>query len=102
MLYNVKELDRAEELLATLPEATVSPNLLYLSICALRGKHEEPINSTGENIRCSYARESANLDAAFKLAKMNFELTKLFGIQEGNAYPDLIKVLSAQGKKKRR
>lgn len=49
-----------------------------------------------------YARmlwERADMDTAYTLAKINFEMTKLFGIQEGITYPDMIKVLASQGDK---
>mgnify|MGYP000934990428 FL=1 len=39
-------------------------------------------------------RKNANLDAAYKIVKINFELIKLYGIPEGNVYPDLSKGLT--------
>lgn len=108
----LNELDRAQELLASLPETKADPNLLYTSIYALRGKHDEAMKLTQENIRryvprisqalgvlCSYAREREDMDTAYTLAKINFEMTKLFGIREESAYPNMIKILASQGDK---
>lgn len=108
----INELDRAEELLEGLPKPKVDPDLLYPSIYALRGKHDEAMKLTQENIRryvprvsqalgvlCSYAREREDMETAYTLAKINFEMTKLFGIKEEIAYPDMIKILVSQGDK---
>lgn len=106
----MSELDRAEDLLNGLPKVKVDPDLLYPSIYALRGKHEEAIKLTQENIRryvpkisqalnvlCSYARENEDMETAYTIAKINYEMTKLFGIREEIAYPDMIKILASQG-----
>ena len=108
----LNELDRAEELLEGLPKAKVDLDLLYPSIYALRGKHDEAKKLTQENIRryvprvsqalgvlCSYAREHEDMDTAYTLAKINFKMTKLFGIGEEITYPDMIKILAFQGDK---
>ncbi|MEL7565493.1 MAG: helix-turn-helix transcriptional regulator [Clostridiales bacterium] len=108
----LNELDRAQELLDSLPKAKVDPDLLYPSIHTLRGEHDEAMKLTQENIRryvprisqslgvlCAYARERDDMDTAYTLAKINFEMTKLFGIKEEIAYPDIIKILASRGDK---
>ncbi len=108
----LNELDRAEELLDSLPKVKVEPELLYPSIYALRGKNDEAMKLTQENIRryvprvsqglgilCAFAREHEDMDTAYTLAKINFEMTKLFAIREEIAYPDMIKILAEQGNK---
>lgn len=108
----LNELDRAQELLDGLPKTKADPDWFYPSIYALRGEHDEAIKLTQENIRryvprvsqalgilCSYAREHEDMDTAYTLAKINFEMTKLFGIKEEIAYPDMIKTLVSQGDK---
>lgn len=108
----LNELDRAQELLDGLPKAKVDPDLFYPSIHALRGEHDRAMKLTQENIRryvprisqslgvlCAYAREHEDMDTAYALAKTNFEMTKLFGIKEEIAYPDMIKILTSRGDK---
>lgn len=106
----LNELDRAEELLKGLPKTTVNPDVLYSSIYALRGENDEAIKLTQENIRryipqvsqslgflCTFAREQQDMDTAYTLAKTNVEMMNLFDIREKSAYPDMIKILIAQG-----
>lgn len=106
----LKELDRAEELLNGLPKIDVAPNLLYPSIYFLQGEHDKAMKLTQENIKryvsiisqslgilCSDAREQGNITKAYTLAKINFEMTKLFEVGEEIAYSDMIKVLTSQG-----
>lgn len=108
----LNELDRAEELLEGLPNPKADPDLLYPSIYTLRGKHDKAIKLTQENIRRyvprisqelsvlrSYAKEREDMETACTLAKISFEMTKLFGIKEETAYPDMIKILASQGDK---
>ena len=108
----LNELDRAEELLEDLPKPKVDPDMLYPSIYALRGKHDEAIKITQENIKryvprvsqalgilCSYAQEREDIETAYTLAKINLEMTKLFGIKVEIAYPDMIKIFASQGDK---
>jgi len=108
----LNEIDRAEKLLDSLPKVKVDPDQLYPSIYALRGKHEEAAKLTQENIRrdvqrvsqalgvlCAYTREHGDMETAYTLAKINFEMTKLFGIGEEIAYSDMIKTLALQGDK---
>lgn len=108
----LNELDRAEELLDSLPKTKVDPDLLYPSIYAIRGRNEDAIKMIQDNIRryvsqisqeltllCAFAREREDMDAADALAKTNFEMTKLFAIREHAAYPDMIKVLIERGNK---
>lgn len=100
------ELDRALELLNRLPKARIDPDLLYPSIHALRGEHDEAMKLTQENIRrylprisqslsvlCAHAREHGDMDRACTLAQVNVEMTKLFGVSGEIAYPDVIKTL---------
>jgi hypothetical protein len=100
------ELDRALELLNRLPKARIDPDLLYPSIHALRGEHDEAMKLTQENIRrylprisqslsvlCAHAREHGDMDRAYTLAQVNVEMTKLFGVSGEIAYPDVIKTL---------
>ena len=106
----LNELDRAEELLEGLPKAKVDPDLLYPSIYVLRGKQDEAMKLIQENIRryvprisqllsvlCAHYREHGKADEAYAVAKINYGMTKLFGIREEVAYPDLIKILASQG-----
>lgn len=108
----LNELDRAEELLNGLPKITVNSDLLYSSIYALRGKTDEAIKLTQENIRrcvaqvnqslsvlCTFAREQQDIDKAYILAKTNIEMMRLFNIREKSTYPDMIKILIAQDKR---
>lgn len=110
----LNEIDRAQELLDGLPKANVDPDLLHSSIHALRGEHDVALKLTQENIRryvprisqsldvlCAYARENKDMDTAYTIAKINFEMTKLFGIKEEIAYPDMIKILVSQGDKQK-
>ena len=105
-------LDRAEELLDSLPKKIVDPDFLYPSIFALRGKTDESRRLIQENIKryiskinqelrflCAFAREQEDMDTAYTLAKINLEMTRLFGIYEEFAYPDMIEVLTEQGEK---
>lgn len=105
-------LDRAEELLDSLPKKIVDPDLLYPSIYALRGKTDESRRLIQENIKqhvsqinqelrffCAFAREQEDMDTAYTFAKMNLEMTQIFGICEELAYPDMIQVLTEQGDK---
>ncbi|OPZ67327.1 MAG: helix-turn-helix protein [Firmicutes bacterium ADurb.Bin467] len=106
----LNQLDRAEELLDNLPRMKVDPDQLYPSIYALRGRHDEAIKLIQENIRrylprisqaldvlCAYARERDEMDKAFSLAKINYEVTKLFGVKTEIAYPEMIKGFASQG-----
>ncbi len=110
----LNELGRAQELLDSLPKAKVAPDFLYPSIHALRGEQDEAMKLTQENIRryiprisqslgvlCAYARENEDIDTAYTLAKINYEMTKLFGIKAEIAYPDMIKILASQGDKQK-
>lgn len=106
----LNKLDRAEELLNGLPKLNVDPDFLYPSIYALRGKNEEAIQMTQENIHrylprisqslsilSSYAYENEDMDSAYAITKTNFEMMNLFGVREELVYPDMIKLLAAQG-----
>jgi len=106
----LNELERAEELLDGLPKSEIDTNLLYPSIYALRGKRDEAIRLTQENIMryipiisqalellCSDAREYGDINKACALAKINFEMAKLFGLCEETAYSCMIKILASQG-----
>lgn len=106
----LEELDRAQALLDRLPKAQVDPDLLYPSIYALRGEHDAAMKLTQENIRryvprisqslsvlCAYASEHGEMDTAYAVAAINLEMTKLFGIKEAMAYPDMIKILASRG-----
>ena len=103
-------LDRAEELLDSLPKNTVDPDLLYPSIYALRGKTDESRRLIQENIKqhisqinqelrllCAFAREQDEMDTAYMFAKINLDMTQLFGIYKELAYPDMIEVLTERG-----
>lgn len=109
----LNNLDRAEELLNSLPKTTVNPDVLYSSIYALRGKNDEAQKLTQETIRrcvsqmrqslgilCAFAREQQDMDKAYTLAKTNIEMTHLFDIGDTSAYSDMIKVLIDQGNNK--
>jgi len=106
----LNKLERAEELLDGLPKIEIDTDLLYPSIYALRGKHDEAIKLTQENIRryiplislqlellCSDAREHGEFTKAYTLAKINFDMAKLFGICEETVYSSMIKALASQG-----
>ena len=106
----LQELDRAEELLEGLPKAKVDPDFLFPSIYALRGKNDEAMKLTQENIRryvprisqslsvlCAYSREYGEWEDACAIAGINCEMEKLFDIYDGLAYPDMIKVLASKG-----
>ncbi|ACV63418.1 transcriptional regulator, XRE family [Desulfofarcimen acetoxidans DSM 771] len=108
----LSELDKAEQLIEGMPSQKLDPDSLYPSIYALRGKHGEAIKLTQENLQryisrvsqslgvlCSYARERDDMETAYTLAKINFEMAKLFGMKEEIAYPDMIKVLVSRGDK---
>lgn len=109
----LNELDKAEQLIQGLPALKVDPDSLSPSIYALRGEHDKAIKLTQENLQryiarmaqslcvlCSYAHERGDMEAAYTLAKINFEVTRLFGMKEEIAYSDMIKVLAAQGDKR--
>lgn len=108
----LNELDRAEELLDSLPKLKTDPDFLYPSIYALRGKNEEAMKLTQENIRRyvsrvsqglsllgAFAREQEDMDKACTLAQINLEITKLLGISREIAYADMIKIMVARGDK---
>ncbi|KPU45016.1 transcriptional repressor DicA [Oxobacter pfennigii] len=104
------ELDKAEKLLERLPKEKIDTDMLSASIYALRNKKDEAIKLTQEMIKrnlsrisqsldilCAYAHEEENIDKAYLLAKINFEMTKLFDVKEGAAYYYMIKILSLKG-----
>lgn len=109
----LNDLDRAEDLFEDLPKQQIDPNFLYPSICALRERHDEAIKATQENIfryipkisqalslLCSYAQEHKDMERAMSLANINLQMTELFGMKDGLAYPNIIKLLAIQGEKK--
>lgn len=108
----LSELDRAEELLDSLPKLKTDPDFLYPSIYALQGKNEEAMKLTQENIRRyvsrvsqglsllgAFAREQEDMDKACTLAKKNLAITKLLCISREIAYADMIKIMVARGDK---
>ena len=80
----LNELDRAEELLDSLPKVKVEPDLIYPSIYALCGKNDEAMKLTQENIRRYVPRVSQGLGILCAFAR---------------EHEDMIKILAEQGNK---
>lgn len=108
----LRNTDRMETLLKSLPESKVEPDFLYASLYAMRGKREKAVRTTQQNILrgltrlsealrllCAYAREDGRHDDALQIATLNFELTQLFNAGQEITYPDHIKTTLQSGER---
>lgn len=106
----LQELERAEELLDSLPKVDVDPNAIYPSIYFLKGERDSAIKLTQGNIRrytsllgqslsilLAEALEDGNYEKACSIADINLALAKQIGVGEERAYMNVINSMLARG-----